>query len=114
MTNRAAFPPGNAREDWSILRALSDLVGHKLPFDSLEQLRAVLYAAYPHFAEIDAIAPGHAQDLVNLAGESANLSKAAFTSPVKDFYLTNPIARASKVMAECSALAHNALSQAAE
>ena len=114
MTNRAAFPPGNAREDWSILRALSDLVGHKLPFDSLEQLRAVLYAAYPHFAEIDAIAAGHPQDLVNLAGESANLSKAAFTSPVKDFYLTNPIARASKVMAECSALAHNALAQAAE
>ena len=50
MISRAAFPPGEAREDWAILRALSDVLGHRLPFDSLTELRARLYAAYPHFA----------------------------------------------------------------
>ncbi len=60
MTNRAGFAPGDAREDWAILRALSDVLGHKLPFDSLAQLRTKLYADYPHFAALDEIAPGNA------------------------------------------------------
>ncbi len=114
MTNRATFPPGNAREDWSILRALSDTVGHKLPFDSLAQLRAALYAAYPHFAALDSIKSGEAADLTKLGESAGAMGKASFTSPIIDFYLTNPIARASKVMAECSAIAHGAVAQAAE
>src|SRR5882757_9742217 len=53
MAGRAAFPPGDAREDWSILRALSDVLGHKLPYDSLAQLRAALFRAHPHLAMTD-------------------------------------------------------------
>jgi NADH-quinone oxidoreductase subunit G len=114
MTNRAGFAPGDAKEDWAILRALSDVLGHRLPFDSLPQLRAKLYEAYPHFAEIDGIAAGETAHIAALVKKPGKLSKAPFASPVKDFYLTNPIARASAVMAECSALAKGGVKQAAE
>jgi NADH-quinone oxidoreductase subunit G len=114
MTTRAGFAPGDAKEDWAILRALSDVLGHKLPFDSLAQLRAKLYEAHPHFARIEAIEPGNAGDIAALAKKGGRLAKSAFASPVKDFYLTNPIARASAVMAECSSLARNGFAQAAE
>jgi NADH-quinone oxidoreductase subunit G len=114
MTNRAGFAPGDAREDWAILRALSDVLGHKLPFDSLAQLRARLYGEFPHLARIDQIAAGSAEDVARAAKLGGRLGKGAFTSPVRDFYLTNPIARASAVMAECSALAKNGFQQAAE
>ena len=110
---RAAFPPGDAREDWSILRALSEALGHRLPFDSLSGLRAALVAAYPHFANSDAIAASDASGLANMAGGSTD--KSAFTNAISDFYLTNAIARASSVMAECSALAKSReVQQAAE
>lgn len=112
--NRAGFAPGEAREDWAILRALSDVLGKKLPFDSLSALRGQLYVAYPHLAETDEIVAGKATDIEALAGKSGSLVKSAFASPVKDFYLTNPIARASAVMAECSALARNNFQAAAE
>ena len=108
MGARAAFPPGDAREDWAILRALSDPLGHKLPYDSLAGLRAVLFAAHPHLAQVDAIAPADAGVLGKLASLGGTPDKAAFRSPIDDFYLTNPIARASAVMAECSALAEGA------
>jgi NADH-quinone oxidoreductase subunit G len=111
---RAAFAPGDAKEDWAILRALSDVLGKTLPFDSLQQLRAALHEAHPHFAQIDAIAPGNASDVAALADSDASMNKSAFVSPVTDFYLTNPIARASAVMAECSALARDAGRVAAE
>ena len=114
MANRAGFAPGEAREDWAILRALSDVLGKRLPFDSLQQLRARLYADHPHFAAIDRIAPGAAGDVAALASLGGRLLKAPFVSPVRDFYLTNPIARASAVMAECSALAKGGFRQAAE
>ncbi len=114
MTNRAAFAPGEAKEDWAILRALSDVLGHKLPFDSLTQLRASLYEQYPHLAQIDEIEAGKTDDIAKLAGTSGRTGKSAFASPVKDFYLTNPIARASAVMAECSQLAAGGFKQAAE
>lgn len=114
MTNRAGFAPGDAREDWAILRALSDVLGHKLPFDSLQQLRAALYTAHPHMARIDEIETGDSAVITTLAGKNGRTNKAAFASPVKDFYLTNPIARASAVMAECSALARGGFKQAAE
>jgi NADH-quinone oxidoreductase subunit G len=114
QASRAGFAPGDAREDWAIFRALSDVLGHKLPFDSLPQLRARLYAEFPHFARIDQIAAGDEADIAKVAKLGGRLGKGAFTSPIRDFYLTNPIARASAVMAECSALAHNGFKQAAE
>ena len=114
MANRAGFAPGDAREDWAILRALSDVLGRRLPFDSLAQLRAKLYGEVPHLARIDQIAPGSADDVAAAARLGGPSGKGGFVSPVRDFYLTNPIARASAVMAECSALALNRFSQAAE
>ncbi|MBW3098871.1 NADH-quinone oxidoreductase subunit NuoG [Pseudohoeflea coraliihabitans] len=114
MANRAGFAPGEAKEDWAILRALSDALGARLPFDSLPQLRAALYADHPHFAEIDEIAAADAGVIATLGAKPGRIGKSPFASPVKDFYLTNPIARASAVMAECSALAKNAAPIAAE
>ena len=108
MGARAAFPPGDAREDWAILRALSDAVGHRLPYDSLGGLRAALFAACPHLQRIDTIAPGTAADIEKLAGLGGTTDRAPLRSPVEDFYFTNPIARASAVMAECSAIAEGA------
>jgi NADH-quinone oxidoreductase subunit G len=115
MGNRATFPPGDAREDWAILRALSDVLGRRLPFDSLAQLRQKLYAAHPHFAAIGEIAPDDgAAAMQALAGLSGTPSREPFASPILDFYLTNPIARASRVMAECSAIARERRLEAAE
>jgi NADH-quinone oxidoreductase subunit G len=106
MATRAAFPPGDAREDWAILRALSDVLGKKLPYDSLAQLRQALFAGYPHMQRIGQIAPGNATDLQKLAGLGGATDKTPLRSSVEDFYFTNPIARCSAIMAECSALAH--------
>jgi NADH-quinone oxidoreductase subunit G len=114
MANRAAFPPGDAREDWAILRALSDTLGHKLPYDSLGALRRAMFAAYPHLMGVDQIAAGDATDIKKLAKLGGTPDKAPLRSSVADFYFTNPIARASAIMAECSALAHAATRTAAE
>ena len=111
---RAAFAPGQAKEDWAILRALSEVLGNTLPFDSLPQLRATLYEAHPHFAAVDVIAVGDAADVETLASTGGQPGGEAFVSPVADFYLTNPVARASAVMAECSALARETGRVAAE
>ncbi|MHB8885054.1 MAG: NADH-quinone oxidoreductase subunit NuoG [Methylovirgula sp.] len=102
---RANFPPGDAREDWAILRALSAVLGAKLPFDSLQQLRALLYQTHPHVQAIDAIASGEPAQLEKLAARDAAATAKPFVAPIADFFMTNPIARASAVMAECSALA---------
>ncbi|MEW6254817.1 MAG: NADH-quinone oxidoreductase subunit NuoG [Pseudomonadota bacterium] len=104
FANRAAFPPGDAREDWAILRALSEVLGHKLPYDQLFALRAALVAAHPHFGRIDATEAADPAALTQLAGQGGATDKAPFAPVITDFYLTNPIARASAVMAECSAL----------
>ena len=114
MATRATFPPGDAREDWAILRALSAVLGKTLPFDTLSALRQALYAAHPHFAALDVLPAEDASGLGRLAGLGGTTAKAGFVSPVTDFYTTNPIARASAVMAECSALASGRLRQAAE
>jgi NADH-quinone oxidoreductase subunit G len=111
---RAAFPPGDAREDWSILRALSAVLGKTLPFDSLAELRARLYQSHPHMAAIGGIQPGDAAELGQLAAVGGDLSAPPFLSPIRDFYLTNPIARASRVMAECSAMRLGPAAEAAE
>jgi NADH-quinone oxidoreductase subunit G len=114
LAERANFPPGDAREDWAILRALSGVLGKTLPFDSLHALRAKLAAQYPHFAKLDAILAGNAADIEKIAADGIAISAAPFASPITDFYMTNPIARASAVMAECSALARGLMKQAAE
>ncbi len=115
MGNRATFAPGDAKEDWAIFRALSAHIGTPLPFDSLSALRSQLYSQFPHFAALDEVATGKVADVKALAKVKAGkVLKSGFVSPIKDFYLTNPIARASKVMAECSQLASGALRHAAE
>ncbi|WP_186417524.1 NADH-quinone oxidoreductase subunit NuoG [Bosea sp. CS1GBMeth4] len=114
MAARATFPPGEAKEDWAILRALSASLGKPLPFDSLSALRRELYAAHPHFAAVDTVAEGDRAGLARLAGQGGATDKAGFVPAVSDFYTTNPIARASAVMAECSALASGRMRQAAE
>jgi NADH-quinone oxidoreductase subunit G len=105
MATRASFPPGDAREDWAILRALSDVLKHRLPYDSLRALRASLFQAYPHLLRLGQITPGDPGDIRKLAALGGNADKAPFKSSIENFYLTNPITRASAVMAECSALA---------
>ncbi len=114
MTNRATFAPGDAKEDWSIVRALSESCGATLPFDTLQQLRGALYMVYPHIAQIDMILAGNAADILNLSSTKTMQKSQAFVSPIIDFYLTNPIARASSVMAECSALNAGRVAVAAE
>ena len=105
MAKRASFPPGDAREDWAIIRALSDYLGKRLPYDSLAQLRRTIFSAHPHLARIDGIERGNIDDIRKLASLGGAPDKAPFRPAIADFYLTNAIARASAVMAECSALA---------
>jgi NADH-quinone oxidoreductase subunit G len=114
MAARASFPPGDAREDWAIFRALSDVLGQKLPYDSLSGVRAALFKAHPHLARIDQITAGNPADIEKLAALGGTPEKVPFRSTVTDFYLTNPIARASAIMAECSALARGERAVAAE
>jgi NADH-quinone oxidoreductase subunit G len=111
---RAAFPPGDAREDWAIIRALSEALGKKLPYDSLLVLRQAIFKAAPHLMRVDQIAAGNTADIRALAGKRVRVDKTPFKSSVEDFYLTNPIARASVVMAECSRLASGRMLTAAE
>ncbi|MBJ6986362.1 MULTISPECIES: NADH-quinone oxidoreductase subunit NuoG [unclassified Devosia] len=112
VTTRAVFPPGDAKEDWAIIRALSGAIGQALPYNSLTQLRAAIYAEFPHLAKIDQITPGSVKDVAKLA--KATKTKSAPLSSIKtDFYLSNPIARSSAVMGECAAMAAG-LRQAAE
>jgi NADH-quinone oxidoreductase subunit G len=105
MAGRASFPPGEAREDWAILRALSDVLGRKLPYDSLAQLRQALFKAHPHLQRLDQITPGQRAEIAALAARGGAVEKVAFGRALDDFYLTNPIARASATMAECSVIA---------
>ena len=114
VTRRAAFPPGEARDDWAIIRAMSDALGQRLPFDSLTELRAMLYADHPHFARIGTISSGSVDDVHALAERGGEAEATPFGLAISDFYLTNPIARASAIMAECSALAAGRLATAAE
>ncbi len=102
LANRAVFAPGDARENWAILRALSAELGKTLPFDSLDGLRADLFAAHPDLGgAVGAVRP---RNWLKLPAEAtgAPLSSEPLRCPIDDFYLTNPIARASVVMAELS------------
>ena len=101
LAMRANFAPGEAKENWAILRALSAELGQALPYDSLAALRQALVAAVPHLAQIDEVVENDTKP-VKVVGK---LGKATFRPAVKDFYLTNPIARASALMGELSAQA---------
>jgi len=114
MTTRAAFPPGEAKEDWAILRALSEALGVTQAWNSLEELRQAMYAIAPQLAALDQLFPADAAALSELGRGEGKTAAAAFVSPVKDFYMTNPIARASRTMAECSAVKNGRKMQAAE
>jgi NADH-quinone oxidoreductase subunit G len=114
MTRRGAFPPGDARDDWAIIRALSEVLGATLAFDNLDQLRAKLYETVPHLARIDAVEPADPAALAELAKVQGDMAGTPFASPVSDYFLTNPIARASRIMAECSALRAGLRLEAAE
>jgi len=99
LGQRAVFPPGEAREDWKILRALSQALGHRLPYDTLAQLREKLAAAHPAFAAIGRVTPAPWGDF----GKEGKLDPATFAYPVNDFYRTDVISRASPTMAQCAA-----------
>ncbi|MEN9873483.1 MAG: hypothetical protein RL186_380 [Pseudomonadota bacterium] len=102
MARRAVFPKGDAREDWAIFRAVSALLGKALPYDDLAALRAKLMQDAPVFAGQD-FAPGPATPLdLRLLGVAGDVSAAPFEAAITDFYFTNPIARASQIMAECA------------
>jgi NADH-quinone oxidoreductase subunit G len=97
MAKKAVTAPGEAREDWKILRALSGLIGKPLPYDNLFQLRQRLSKEYPHFAQVDAIAPAEWKAF----GTAGTLKSEPFVSTVQNFYQTNVISRASLTMAKC-------------
>ena len=102
-TARAAFPPGDAKEDWAIIRALSAHVGQRLPYDTLPALRAAMYKQAPALARLDAVAAADIKGVEALAAAGGKLGTEPFGVAISDFYLANPIARASAVMAELSA-----------
>ncbi|MBA3049028.1 molybdopterin-dependent oxidoreductase, partial [Brevundimonas sp.] len=113
MAERVVFPKGQAKEDWAILRALSAMVGHTLPYDTLDALRAKLMADHPTFGRIDYLPAPGSFDPGSL-GKKGDLGDSAFASTVRNPYLTNPITRASVTMAELSALRIAPVAMAAE
>ncbi len=104
MTMKAVFAPGSAKEDWTIVRALSDRCGKTLPYDTLRDLRAAMYQAAPQLAQLDSVTPASIEGVDALARGAGPVPADAFKPAFADFYFTNPIARASAVMAELSAL----------
>ncbi|MDO5643860.1 MAG: molybdopterin-dependent oxidoreductase, partial [Paracoccus sp. (in: a-proteobacteria)] len=100
LAMRANFAPGDARENWAILRALSAELGQPLPWDSLAGLRRALVAAVPHLGQPDHLPQNDWQPVAVAALDAGD-----FDNAIRDFYLTNPITRASPLMAELSALA---------
>jgi NADH-quinone oxidoreductase subunit G len=100
----ATHPPGEAREDWKILRAFAQAIGVMLPYDDLPALRARLEQVSPVFARVGFLPRFGITDHSGPAGDPTMLSEAAFEQAVADYYLTDPISRASPTMAECSAV----------
>lgn len=104
MTRQAVNAKGDAKEGWAIFRALSARIGSALPYDTAAELRDALREAHPSFSGLG-YAPGHEGDeslLTPLEGASGTVESVPFETRIHDFYLTNPVARASKTMAECS------------
>jgi NADH-quinone oxidoreductase subunit G len=98
-TRRAVFPPGEAKEDWKVARALSDLLGRTLPYDTEEDIQARLAEINPLFGVVDRVTPA----AWGRFGTEGACGTGPFISPVADFYRTDPISRASETMAACSA-----------
>jgi NADH-quinone oxidoreductase subunit G len=113
MAHRAHFPFGEAREDWAIIRALSDRLGKTLAYDDLFALRQAMIADAPVLGRIGAAPASAPFDLAAL-GAAGPIDDAPFTTSIHDYYFTNPVARASRTMAECSAAQSPALRVAAE
>ncbi|MEL6648088.1 MAG: molybdopterin-dependent oxidoreductase, partial [Pseudomonadota bacterium] len=109
MAVRANFPPGDAKENWAIIRAASAHIGATLPYNSLTELRAALYAMHPHLAEIDVVPENTGEAL-----PQGEIATQPFGQAVQNFYFTNPIARASAVMAESAKVVAGELRVAAE
>ena len=105
MAARAAFPPGAAKENWAIIRALSAELGKQLPYDSLGDLRAELFKAHKHLARIDDV-PENAWNALPMG----KMGKGAFANSAQGHYQTNPIMRASTVMADLTKLADDRIS----
>ncbi|MBI3440437.1 MAG: NADH-quinone oxidoreductase subunit G [Proteobacteria bacterium] len=95
---QAIFPPGEAREDWKIIRSLSEVLGKTLPYDTLAQVRQRLVQENGLFNEIDAVRSAKWVPF----GKEGKCDKAPFVLPINNFYMTDPISRASRVMAECT------------
>ena len=107
---RALFPPGEAREDWTILRKLSDVLGHHLPYEDVFALQQTIITRAPHFAKRDQLNLLKEKEMPQFLCSDTplrdgNCQDIPFISPIKDFHLSNPIARASTLMAQCSHLA---------
>jgi len=111
---RSVYAPGEAREDWTILRAFSELVGHTLPYDDLAQVRARLERVNPVFARLDVLPRFGAGELSGPESGGVALGAAAFVPAVADYWGTDPISRASPTMAACRDAIGPALAQAAE
>ncbi|MDF3024164.1 MAG: NADH-quinone oxidoreductase subunit [Alphaproteobacteria bacterium] len=99
QAKQAIFPPGEAREDWKIIRALSEAVGKTLPYDDIAQLRARMAKANPVFANIDTVQPAAWKPF----GKDGKHDAAPFSLVISNFYMTDVISRASRVMEECTA-----------
>jgi NADH-quinone oxidoreductase subunit G len=97
-TKLAVFPPGDAREDWAIIRALSDILGKTLPHDTVASVRAAMAKASPVFGAIDRVVPAPWAAF----GAEGPMDAAPFKSPIANFYMTDPISRASHIMAQCT------------
>jgi NADH-quinone oxidoreductase subunit G len=95
----AVFPPGDAKEDWKILRALAELAGQVPPYNTLEQLRDRLEAANPLFRQQDVLQPAEWESF----GADGAVGEGGFVPAIANYYMTDPISRASKTMAECTA-----------
>ncbi len=113
-TAAALHPPGEAREDWKILRAFSDVIGRRLPYDDLDAVRQRLGEAHPVFTRTDTVPRLACTDMTGPAGDSGGLSDAPFVPFLADYYRTDPISRTSPTMAECARTFGPALMQAAE
>ena len=95
---RATFPPGDAREDWAILRALSEVLGKTLPYNNLGQVRARMVEVAPLLDQLEVVTPSVWADF----GQAGSLDGGPFASPITNFYMTDPISRASATMAACT------------
>ena len=98
LARLAVYPPGDAREDWTIIRALSETLGKKLPYDALRQLRSRMVEINTNFLNVDKTTPAQWQPF----GADGELGSEPFDTAIDNFYMTDPISRASETMAHCT------------